>query len=56
MGSKKFQEDGKNNSYLEFLKHNESSGLLSKSTVRRGGTYDFEEELKRLKTIHNIEK
>lgn len=39
---------------MNFLKNSDSSGLLSKSTVRRGGTYDFEEELKRLKTINNI--
>ena len=38
------------------MKNSETSGLLSRSTVRRGGTYDFEEELKRLKTINNIER
>lgn len=39
-----------------FRSMNENQSLISGSTVRRGGSFSFDEELKRLQTINKIEK
>lgn len=50
------EDEEKQTSFVKLMKDGENISLLSKSTVRRGGTFDFENELKRLKTINNIER
>ena len=39
-----------------FRSVNENQSLISGSTVRKGGSFSFDEELKRLQTINKIEK